>query len=223
MVEGKISEEQARFATPESQKGSGREAVESLESGVKEAVRPPKTPAKEAAGFPQALPKIFEVAEVGRPKEAARPPERSSFVSSQQQEPPEVRSQIEARPKEAARPPSADPQEAAEQGGRRGPQEAAGTHREAKPQDPTLMIVFKLMEGMQAIQQKLVEDRNEEKGGSEFVRSNTPLPALAEWTLALGPIDLFDWLALIEPMMGDLTSTSSTWWETLMKEAMEWY
>ena len=113
-----------------------------------------------------------------------------------------MRSQIEARPKEAARPPSADPQEAADQGGRRGSQEAADHHREAKPQDPTLMIVLKLMEGMQAIQQKLVEDRNEEKGGSEFVRSNTPLPALAEWTPASGPIDLSDWLALIEPMMG---------------------
>ena len=62
LVEGKISEEQARFAIPECQKGSGREAVESLGSRVKEAVRPPKTPAKEAASFPQALPKVFEVA-----------------------------------------------------------------------------------------------------------------------------------------------------------------
>ena len=30
------------------------------------------------------------------------------------------------------------------------------------------------------------------------------------------PIDLGDWLALIEPMMSDLTNTSGEWWQKLM-------
>ena len=38
-----------------------------------------------------------------------------------------------------------------------------------------------------------------------------------------GPIDLGDWLALIEPMMSDLTGTSGEWWQLLMSEAYGWY
>ena len=44
------------------------------------------------------------------------------------------------------------------------------------------------------------------------------MPPLSEWNAITGPIDLGDWLALIEPM-SDLTSTSGEWWQTLVAEA----
>ena len=85
-------------------------------------------------------------------------------------------------------------------------------------------VMLKLMEGMQQMQRQFLEGKEEEKGGSgEYVRSSQQLPSLAEWTPSTGPIDLNDWLALIEPMMCDLTSTSGDWWKTLMEEASQWY
>ena len=61
------------------------------------------------------------------------------------------------------------------------------------------------------------------EGESEYVRNAQPLPQLPEWNALTGPIDLGDWLALIEPMMSDLTGTSGEWWQTLMSEAYGWY
>ena len=57
----------------------------------------------------------------------------------------------------------------------------------------------------------------------EFVRSHPEVPKLQDWNPSTGPIDLNDWLALIEPIMADLTATSGEWWEKLLKECRQWY
>ena len=94
----------------------------------------------------------------------------------------------------------------------------------AQEQGTAFAVMLKLMEGMQALQRQMLESKNEEKdGGSEFVRGAPALPPLAEWNPTTGPIDLNDLLALIEPMMSDLTNTSSHWWQILMSEATAWY
>ena len=39
----------------------------------------------------------------------------------------------------------------------------------------------------------------------------------------MGPIDLNDWMALIEPIMNDLSNSSAVWWQQLVQEAHAWY
>ena len=85
-------------------------------------------------------------------------------------------------------------------------------------------MMLKLMEGMQQLQRQLIEGKEDEKGsGGEDVRSSPQLPMLSEWSPQSGPIDLNDWLSLIEPLMSNLTGSSGEWWKTLMSEAMSWY
>ena len=37
------------------------------------------------------------------------------------------------------------------------------------------------------------------------------------------PIDLADWLTMIEPAMTDLSDSSGEWWELVVGEARRWY
>lgn len=88
----------------------------------------------------------------------------------------------------------------------------------------TVKVMLKLMEGMHQLQKQLIDGRDEDRGGGgEFIRSSVQLPMLAEWSPSSGPIDLNDWLSLIEPMMSDLTGSSGEWWKTLMEEATSRY
>ena len=43
------------------------------------------------------------------------------------------------------------------------------------------------------------------------MRQAPALPALAERSATTGPIDLNDWMALIEPMPSDLSNSSGIW------------
>ena len=140
------------------------------------------------------------------PKEAERPPLRSSMsTDAKEAERPPVRPEAQKGSKEADRPPE----------------------KESSNQDDQktmISVMLKLMEGMQETHKRIMDGRDDQKeSDSEYVRSAQPLPPLAEWNAMSGPIDLGDWLALIEPMMSDLTSTSSEWWQTLMTEAYDWY
>eukprot|EP00434_Breviolum_minutum_P006947 symbB.v1.2.006133.t1/scaffold365.1/size219215/8 len=93
---------------------------------------------------------------------------------------------------------------------------------ERREEKTAFQVMLKLMEGMQAMQKQWLEDR-EGGSGSEAVRGSHQLPSLPDWSATTGPIDLNDWLALIEPMMSDLTNSSGLWWKQLMSEAMDWY
>lgn len=116
---------------------------------------------------------------------------------------------------------------------RSNPEEPAETANDQRgtmhiPEGGTVQVMLALMQGMQDIQRKLVEKegRSEEvgvHGGIEFVRGQHELPKLPEWNSSSAPIDLNDWLVLIEPIMADLTASSQEWWETLLVEARKWY
>ena len=68
--------------------------------------------------------------------------------------------------------------------------------------------------------QKLMEDRDER---AEAVRTTTPdLPQLPEWS-GNGPIDMGDWLVLLEPGMSDLSANSELWWKSTLEELQIWY
>ena len=136
------------------------------------------------------------------PQEAARPP----------------------KPDEAARPPR--PDEATRQ---TMPQEVdRPLRKETGGDEPpgTLQLMAMMMQSMQEMQRKInsKEGGKEDGGGeAEFVRSHPEVPKLQDWNPSTGPIDLNDWLALIEPIMADLTATSGEWWEKLLKECRQWY
>ncbi|CAL1154020.1 unnamed protein product [Cladocopium goreaui] len=92
--------------------------------------------------------------------------------------------------------------------------------------EKSLEFMCLMMENMKELQRKYQEDR--EEGGSirgiEVVRSGAQeLPPLPAWSSNQSPLQLSDWLLLIEPVVSDLTATAETWWKTLLKEAEGWY
>eukprot|EP00434_Breviolum_minutum_P003898 symbB.v1.2.003425.t1/scaffold183.1/size281544/9 len=105
-----------------------------------------------------------------------------------------------------------------------GAREEPGQERPSKEKDEKQM---ELMMRMMSSMQKMIEKREESKEGDEEVEavrnSTIELPKLPEWTLESAPLDLGDWVAQIEHIMGDLTSSSSIWWSTLLSEAKTWY
>jgi hypothetical protein len=74
------------------------------------------------------------------------------------------------------------------------------------------MVMLELMEGTQALQKQMLDGKDDE-GSSQAVRHAPSLPGLAEWSSTSGPIDFNDWMALIEPMMSDLSNSSNQWWQ----------
>lgn len=85
----------------------------------------------------------------------------------------------------------------------------------------TLRLMMKMMEQM--IQRD--EEKKEHGGGlAETVRYGTStIPALPEWNSQSAPLDLGDWLTLIDSHMGDLSATSHEWWTKVNQEAPTWY
>ena len=64
-------------------------------------------------------------------------------------------------------------------------------------------------------------DNKDREGDSESVRGQQELPQLAPWSAASGPVDLSDWLAIIEPIMSDLSATSGLWWTTISQRGQQ--
>ena len=83
-----------------------------------------------------------------------------------------------------------------------------------------------MMESMQEMQKKMLEPR-EEAGivrGVEVVRTGVmELPALQQCNPAQGPLQLGDWLLMIEPVAADVSTTSQEWWGEMTKAVETWY
>jgi len=220
LFENSNGEEDPKFSTPT---GEVKEA-----ETPKEAVRPPR----------EGLGSNRSSLETETPKEAVRPPKGSlKPQDSNEAETTKEAVCIEScknckdaeTTKEAARPPKSavqDPKERLEaEGCKEAERPPESTSSTSDDQKAMMAIMLKLMEGMQGTHKRLMDGRNDmRERESEYVRSATQaLPPLAEWNAMTGPIDVGDWLALIEPMMSDLASTSSEWWQTLMSEAYAWY
>ncbi len=90
----------------------------------------------------------------------------------------------------------------------------------SQTQPDVIQLMAKMMEGMTNLQKQIMEGKDHE---SENVRSNLELPPLPEWSAQTGPVDLSDWLWVVEPLMADLSSSSSEWWALIIKEAQAWY
>ena len=68
----------------------------------------------------------------------------------------------------------------------------------------------------------LVEKESQHSAPKSVKPGTVTLPTLPEPT-DLAPIDLADWLTLIEPAMTDLSDSSGQWWELVVDEARKWY
>ena len=194
-----------------------KQRIEALENSKDEEDLKFSTPndeAKEAARPPVEGPR--------NPKEAERPPLRPGGpLDPKEAERPPLRSSMSTDAKEAERPPVRPEAQKGSKEADRPPEKESSNQDDQKTM---ISVMLKLMEGMQETHKRIMDGRDDQKeSDSEYVRSAQPLPPLAEWNAMSGPIDLGDWLALIEPMMSDLTSTSSEWWQTLMTEAYDWY
>ena len=179
-----------------------------------EAARPPppndrKPPSKEAEESPKEAARPPE----GKPKKQGKslkqnPPDGSSSPSSSSEGDPVSSSSTATEEEERRRV-------------RRSRRRSTSSDRKEKT--VTLSIMLQLMQGMQSLQKKIMEGKDGKEETSEYVRGTPSLPQLPEWSSASGPIDMNDWLALIDPMMSDLTDSSGEWWSLLMQEATTWY
>lgn len=91
-------------------------------------------------------------------------------------------------------------------------------------------VILKLMEGMQTMQQQLMNQRSNDRGGrdreggeDEYLRGNIELHRLPEWNPDTAPVDFQDWMLLVQPQMADISSTSAEWWDLTVETARKWY
>ena len=219
VVESQPAEPEARFATPDSisKDGSGQaERSFGIETTRLQGMNLEKVFGKEAARPPK------EDGSVGQQvfPEAARPPKEDGSVGQQGFQ-------------EAVRPPkiessNGDCGEAWKKGerfvdGPRGQQERS---REEDFNSKTMEFMFLMMQSMRDLQQKISDGKNDEGAvmGVEVVRSGAPdLPDLMPWTSGTGPLQLGDWMLLLNPIISDLTTSSQEWWEIMTQEVEAWY
>ncbi|CAL1142931.1 unnamed protein product [Cladocopium goreaui] len=236
-VESQPAEPEARFATPDSisKDGSGQaERSFGIETTRLQGMNLEKVFGKEAARPPK------EDGSVGHQvfSEAARPPKEDGSVGQQvfpeaARPPKEDGSVGQQGFQEAVRPPTikssnGDCGEAWKKGerfvdGPRGQQERS---REEDFNSKTMEFMFLMMQSMRDLQQKISDGKNDEGAvmGVEVVRSGAPdLPDLMPWTSGTGPLELGDWMLLLNPIISDLTTSSQEWWEIMTQEVEAWY
>ena len=81
-----------------------------------------------------------------------------------------------------------------------------------------------MMESLKELQRKISDDKDKGSvGGVEIVRTGIDLPKLQEWTPQDAPLRMGDWLALLEPVVADMSTSSEEWWRTMMEEVDRWY
>ena len=102
-----------------------------------------------------------------------------------------------------------------------------GDGRERAPeQNATQMdLLIAMMQNMQEIQKRmLAREDHGAPNGVEVVRSGAiDLPKLAEWDAQEGPLRMGDWMALLEPAISDLSTSSELWWSEMVREVQKWY
>ena len=99
-------------------------------------------------------------------------------------------------------------------GGKRAEPGSSSAGESSRQQGEMLQLMAKMMDGMNSLQKQILDGKDNE---AENVRSNLELPKLPEWTSTSGPVDLSDWLCVIEPLMADLSNSSSEWWTSSQK------
>ena len=70
-----------------------------------------------------------------------------------------------------------------------------------------------MMESLKELQRKISDDKDKGSVGAvEIVRTGIDLPKLQEWTPQDAPLRMGDWLALLEPVVADMSTSSEEWW-----------
>ena len=198
VLESKVVEE-PRFMTPESQKG-----------------RFEKQSRSEEAADPQ---RSKSLPNGGPYEEAADPRSGQAETTKDKEEGPAGRQ----APQEAAdhqRQDAADPQKE-DSGGR----QQKGTS-EGGISEKSLEFMAMMLESMKEMHRRVI-DQKDEAGtvrGVEVVRAGVmDLPALPPCNATQGPLQLGDWLLMVEPVAADMSTTSQEWWASMTKEVEMWY
>ena len=72
--------------------------------------------------------------------------------------------------------------------------------------------------------ESLHKERRRDKSPNEGLRSTTPnLPKLPQSGQKYSSVDASDWLAEVRPLIGDLSTMSSVWWDLTLKHVMKSY
>ena len=92
-------------------------------------------------------------------------------------------------------------------------------------EDRKMELLMLMLQGMQELQKQFIsKDGDGLVGGVEVVRNGTAeLPLLAEWDPVDAPLKMGDWMALMEPVISDLTATSELWWKEMVAHVQDWY
>lgn len=89
-----------------------------------------------------------------------------------------------------------------------------------------MQFMTMMLESMKEMQSRWKKE-GEEQGmmrGVEVVRTGLPeLPRLPPWNPSQGPLQLGDWLLVLEPVVADLTTSSEEWWKKTVSAAEDWY
>lgn len=104
------------------------------------------------------------------------------------------------------------------------PEEKVGSHEtDFTKQSRKFMLL--MMETMKEFQRSI--GGSKEEGvvrGVEVVRTGVPdLPPLSQWDAQTGPLQLGDWILLVEPIVSDLSVTANEWWKLMVEAAEDWY
>ena len=102
--------------------------------------------------------------------------------------------------------------------GRQGP-----GHTPEGAQEQTMQVLLKIVQGMQSMQQRLIDTKDENREEVEYVRYSPELPKLPDWSPETAPIDYGDWIVCLHTYMSDLSTTSEEWWNQTLQVAKDWY
>ncbi|CAL1130775.1 unnamed protein product [Cladocopium goreaui] len=94
--------------------------------------------------------------------------------------------------------------------------------QERKLQATMMHSMVKLMEGMQTMQAQILDVRRQ-KDVEVVKNAAVELPKLQEWKADTAPLDLADWLLVVEPVLSDLSDNSQQWWEAMLASVRQWY
>ena len=90
----------------------------------------------------------------------------------------------------------------------------------------SMQFMMLMMQSLRELQQRMTDGRDDAGTvrGVETVRTGSPdLPQLQAWDQQHGPLQIGDWLLLVEPIISDLSLTASEWWSTMIASAEQWY
>ena len=99
-----------------------------------------------------------------------------------------------------------------------------GAPRSDGRSDKTMDFMMLMLQSMQELQKSYMENGAKSSPEVEVVRSGVgEFPILGDWDPIEAPLRMGDWLAVLDPLISDLSETSEEWWRTMMEEVAQWY